>query len=190
MCVIAVAERQLTDDEITRMFVRNPHGAGYMFARGGKVHIRKGFMTPAELIESVRSEGITSERVVYHFRFSTQAGVKRSMCHPFPLSRTLKHQELLNVGCQIGVAHNGVIPCTSDPQENRYSDTALFVSQVMSWIIRKPEQIHDRSKLDKITEIAGKYNKFAIMDGSGSVELIGDFTEVDGILVSNTYWRW
>ena len=47
MCVICASPkgtRQPSLSEIKRMFYRNPHGAGYMAARDGKVIIHKGFM--------------------------------------------------------------------------------------------------------------------------------------------------
>ena len=47
MCIICVSPartRQPSVSQIKNMFARNPHGAGYMFARNGLVHIHKGFM--------------------------------------------------------------------------------------------------------------------------------------------------
>ena len=47
MCIICVSPRKVrqpTLATIKTMFLRNPHGAGYMFARDGIVHISKGYM--------------------------------------------------------------------------------------------------------------------------------------------------
>ena len=47
MCIICVSPRKVRQPSlatIKTMFLRNPHGAGYMFARDGKVHISKGYM--------------------------------------------------------------------------------------------------------------------------------------------------
>ena len=47
MCIICVSPkgtRQPTRAQLKTMFFRNPHGAGYMYARDGIVHIHKGFM--------------------------------------------------------------------------------------------------------------------------------------------------
>ena len=47
MCIICVSKpgvRQPDENTIRTMFYRNPHGAGYMAAREGKVIIHKGFM--------------------------------------------------------------------------------------------------------------------------------------------------
>ena len=90
MCIICVSKpgvRQPDENTIRTMFYRNPHGAGYMFARDGRVEIRKGFMRLDEYLRAIREERFTAaDSVVYHFRISTQAGVNPEMTHPFPLS--------------------------------------------------------------------------------------------------------
>ena len=191
MCVIAVSragKRQPTVSEITNAFVNNPHGAGYMYARGGKVHIRKGFMELDDLLDSLAAEQFTTaDSVVYHFRISTQAGVNPKMCHPFPVYWDVRAMELLAVKCDVAIAHNGIIHLTSDPNEHRYSDTALFVADFLSDYIRHPEDIHDQSILDDIEELA--QSKFALMNGAGEIETIGKFTNDNGILWSNTSYK-
>lgn len=90
MCIICVSKsgvQQPTDSTIRAMFRRNPHGAGYMYARDGKVTIHKGFMNIEDFLSAVHTERFTpQDSVVYHFRISTQAGVNAAMTHPFPLS--------------------------------------------------------------------------------------------------------
>ena len=119
MCIICVSKpgvRQPDENTIRTMFYRNPHGAGYMFARDGRVEIRKGFMRLDEYLRAIREERFTAaDSVVYHFRISTQAGVNPEMTHPFPLSNQPARLRRLDQSCRIGVAHNGVIRLTSDP---------------------------------------------------------------------------
>ena len=90
MCIICVSKsgvRQPGEATIRAMFLNNPHGAGYMVARGGRVEIHKGFMRLDEYLRAIRAECFTpQDSVVYHFRISTQAGVNPEMTHPFPLS--------------------------------------------------------------------------------------------------------
>ena len=90
MCIICVSKsgvRQPGEAAIRAMFNRNPHGAGYMFARDGWVTIHKGFMDLDDYLQAIRAEHFTaSDSVVYHFRISTQAGVSLAMTHPFLLS--------------------------------------------------------------------------------------------------------
>lgn len=192
MCVVAVSKagaRQPSIAELVRCFNNNGDGAGYMYARengDGKVHIRKGFMDIGEFIEAVYNEHFTAaDAVVYHFRISTQAGVKPEMTHPFPVTGNLDAMKILSCRCDMAVAHNGVIPLTSRKDELTYSDTALFIAGYMSTFYRRPNDLYDDSLLALVSDLAGKSNKFAIMNGDGTIQTVGKFEESDGVLYSN-----
>ena len=187
MCVICaspIGVRQPSISEIYQMFDQNPHGAGYMVARDGKVEIHKGFMDVDEFVDQIKAEDFTaSDPVVYHFRVSTQAGVNPEMTHPFPLTNQLKNTRALDVVCGCGIAHNGIITLTSDPDEHTYSDTALFVVKYLYNLIHKPSDLHDPKLLNQIFELA--QSKLAIMDGSGYIATVGKFINDRGLLFSN-----
>lgn len=172
------------------MFLNNPHGAGYMFARDGWVTIHKGFMDLDDYLRAIREEHFTvSDNVVYHFRISTQAGVSPEMTHPFPLSNRPARLRKLDLRCRVGVAHNGVIPLTSDPSNERYSDTAIFITDYLSHIIRRRADLRDQRVLDSIFQIA--QSRFAIMDGGGYIATVGKFIDERGLLFSNaSYLPW
>ena len=193
MCIICVSPartRQPSISQIKMMFMNNPHGAGYMFAREGRVHIHKGFMDIDSFLSAIKAEHFTTkDSVVYHFRISTQAGVNPEMTHPFPLSNRLERMEKLDTTCRIGVAHNGVIRLTADPDNRRYSDTALFITQYLRVLIQRREDLRDRRVLDTVWNLA--QSKFAIMDGGGYVATVGEFLNQDGLLFSNaSYMGW
>ena len=193
MCIICVSKsgvRQPTVTELNTMFRNNPDGAGYMVARHGMVSISKGYMDFGEFLNAVRREHFTErDSVVYHFRISTQAGVNPEMTHPFPLSNRLERMEKLDTTCRIGVAHNGVIRLTADPDNHRYSDTALFITQYLRVLIQRREDLRDRRILDTVWNLA--QSKFAIMDGGGYVATVGEFLNQDGLLFSNaSYMGW
>lgn len=187
MCVICVSKkgvRQPNEDEIRNMWEANPHGAGYMFARDGKVEIHKGFMELKDFLRSVRSENFTAKDVViYHFRISTQAGITPEMTHPFPLSPDLEDMKILDCTCSVGIAHNGIIRLTSC-NNKEYSDTALFITEYLPVLIRDTEDITDRSVKKIIKELAG--SKLALMNGNGDTAIIGDFYgNKSGLIFSN-----
>lgn len=188
MCIICVSPKgthQPSLEQIKAMFARNPHGAGYMVARDGKVEIHKGFMTLNDLTRQLATECFTQDdAVVYHFRISTQAGITPSMTHPFPLTDNLKTCTQLDITCSCGVAHNGIIQLTSNPREKTYSDTAHFITRYMTRLIRKPDDLKDQSILDMIYLLT--YSRFAILDASGYVATVGDFIHRDGLLFSNS----
>ena len=197
MCIICVSPKRVRQPNVTtirRMFQNNPDGAGYMVARDGKVLISKGFMNVDEYIEAIRAEHFTAkDPVVYHFRISTQAGVNPQMTHPFPLSNRIEHMKVLDVECSCGVAHNGVIRLTTDPRNREYSDTALFIANYLSLIIREPGDLKDERVLKLIHRLAG--SKLAIMDADGYIATVGEYINQKGLLFSNasfetdTYYR-
>ena len=197
MCIICVSPKRVRQPNVTtirRMFQNNPDGAGYMVARDGKVIISKGFMNVDEYIEAIRAEHFTAkDPVVYHFRISTQAGVNPQMTHPFPLSNRIEHMKVLDVECSCGVAHNGIIRLTTDRNNREYSDTALFIANYLSLIIREPGDLKDERILTLIHRLAG--SKLAIMDGDGYIATVGEYINQKGLLFSNasfetdTYYR-
>ena len=188
MCIICVSPartRQPSISQIKMMFLNNPHGAGYMFAREGRVHIHKGFMDIDSFLSAVKAEHFTAkDSVVYHFRISTQAGVNPEMTHPFPLSNRLLHMKALDVECPCGVAHNGIIRLTSDPSQREYSDTALFITRYMAQMVHGLDDLKDAQLLNRIERLAG--SKLAVMDGSGYIATIGHFINERGLLFSNS----
>ena len=191
MCIICVSKsgvQQPTDTTLRAMFRRNPHGAGYMYARDGKVTIHKGFMNIEDFLSAVHAERFTpQDSVVYHFRISTQAGVNPEMTHPFPLSNQREDMKALDVICGCGIAHNGIIRLTTDPTEKEYSDTAIFITDYLSRIIRKKADLRDPVTLELIWQLAK--SKFAIMDNSGYVATVGHFIDDHGLLFSNDSYQ-
>lgn len=189
MCIIAVSKkgvRQPSLDQLRNMYTNNPDGAGYMFAKDGKVHIHKGFMTWEDFERAVKAENFTKDDpVVYHFRISTQAGVNPQMTHPFPLTEELELCEALDLKCPVGMAHNGIISMTSFQKETRFSDTAYFISWYMTRLIRNEDDIYDESVKDMIEILTN--SKWAIMDGiNGNIVTVGKFQNVKGLLFSNS----
>ena len=192
MCVICsstAGARQPSVDELKAMWTANPHGAGYMYVRNGAVHIRKGFMTWHEFLEAIVAEGFgEADAVVYHFRISTQGGVRPEMCHPFPLTSKLAITELTRVKCKCGIAHNGIIPCTADPYDLEFSDTAHFVAEYLSWMLITREDVKDKQMQRRIEKLIGR-SKLALLTTDGVITEIGEFHEIEpGLRVSNTYW--
>ena len=187
MCIIAVSKkgvRQPSLKQLHNMYDNNPDGAGYMYAKDGKVHIHKGFMTWDDFERAVKAENFTKDDpVVYHFRISTQAGVKASMTHPFPLTDNLSYCEELDLVCPVGLAHNGIITMTSFAKETKYSDTAYFIAWYMTKLIRNEDDIADPCVNDMIETLTN--SKWAIMDGNGDIETVGKFQKVKGLLFSN-----
>ena len=192
MCIIAVSKagvRQPSMKTLKNCFEHNPDGAGFMYARNGQVIIHKGFMNWEDFSREIKAQHFTAaDPVVYHFRISTQAHGNPGMTHPFPLTSELVNCGYMDVACQVGIAHNGIIRMTSNPTETTYSDTALFITQYMTKLIQKRDDITDPTVIAMIKYMTE--SKWAIMDGeSGEITTVGNFINERGLLFSNsTYW--
>ena len=191
MCIICVSPAgapQPTENQLRTMFQTNPHGAGFMLARDGKVIIHKGFQSPDDLLCALRQLALTrDDAVVYHFRISTQAGTTPELPPPFPLTRRLSAMKALDLTCGIGVAHNGVIDMTRDPFNQEYSDTALYIAEYLHRLVRTPSDLRDPAVLDLIQ--ATTHSKLALMDGTGYIATVGPFIQDNGLLFSNGSYR-
>lgn len=190
MCIICVSKKGIPQpdvDTLRNMYIRNPDGAGYMCLRNGQVEVHKGFMTWSDFIRQVRREKFTADDVVvYHFRITTQAK-GAAMTHPFPLCGDLQLMRKLDLKCQCAVAHNGIIPLTSNG-DKQFSDTALFVAKYLRHIIRTPDDLQDPDCL-RMAEVLCQ-SKLAIMDYTGTVSTVGYFIrEENGLLYSNATYK-
>ena len=192
MCIICSSPagiQQPSETLLRRMFTNNPHGAGYMTARNGRVEISKGFMTWNDFARAVRQEAFTAaDPVVYHFRISTQAGVNPEMTHPFPLTSHIVDWKLWDVACPIGVAHNGIIQLTSDRRDKEYSDTAHYIAEFLRYLVRSPEDLRDPGVLDAIRRTTNDC-RWALMDATGYIAHVGRFIKEGGLLFSNGTFR-
>lgn len=193
MCVIAVSPagcRQPRVKDFRLMWEHNPHGAGFMWTEHGQVYIQKGLMTFDDFMDYIRYYRFTAaDAVVYHFRISTQAGVSPEMTHPFPLTDdTSELCKLSPCPCSVGVAHNGIIPITSDAAETTYSDTALFIQRYLTHIVRAPEDIDSPDIIRIIGDLAR--SKLALMRGDGKIATVGTFyKQPGGYMVSNEFYK-
>lgn len=191
MCVICASRsgvRQPSEDQLRAMFQANPHGAGYMTARDGKVEIKKGFMTWAAFADAINAEHFRATNpVVYHFRISTQAGTGPEMTHPFPLTNHIEACKFLTATVPMGVAHNGIIRLTSDSRDREYSDTAHFVAEFLAYLVRDPMDAANPAIRSAIERLAPG-SKFALMDGDGTITTVGDWINARGLIYSNLYW--
>lgn len=191
MCVICISPkgiRQPNTYEIESMFKANPHGAGYMFINAdGLVEIHKGFMNLADFQREIKSQKFTkNDVVIYHFRISTQGGVNPEMTHPFPLTANIENTKLLDCACPVGIAHNGIIPCTT-AKDDEYSDTARFIVEYLATMITETDDIANPYFKHEVEDLI--QSKMVFLDASGFTT-IGRFTTgPDGLLYSNMYWH-
>lgn len=177
-------------------FANNDDGAGFMFPYQGKVHVEKGFMSfdafKKGLKEAIKKYGISTltTPMVFHFRITSQGGVKPELTHPFPLSRSYDEMRALKGDYNVACVHNGIIDFASTYKQVDYSDTMEFIKEVAFPLINKNPKYYDNKALMGLLGYLLSGNRFAIMDGKGHVELIGDWKQDKGIYYSNTSYEY
>jgi len=174
------------NETLERCFWTNPDGAGFMYADGKRVRIRKGFMTFESFTDSLNAEldglDTTETAVVMHFRIATHGKVKPEICHPFPISSEPDELRKTRTESRFAVAHNGVI--SGRFTNDNWSDTMDFVADVMTPLMRmNPSFMHSSDAIDLLEGACD--SKLAIMDNSGDIALVGSFIEDEGVFYSN-----
>ena len=184
MCVICVSSKgasQPSEEMIRKMFNANPHSAGYMYARAGKVVIHKGYKSVEELMIDLDYENFTeSDVVIYHFRISTQAN-RTEMSQPFPITRDIEELEALDTVADMGLAHNGILSQTSNG-DKELSDTAIYIRRFIAG-----REITDEFVRNLAEDTVG--NRLAILEGNGEFHLTGSWTYENGLYFSNENWK-
>lgn len=188
MCIIAIVKSgvEMPSKEILQTCWRNnPDGAGYMFARNGKVEIRKGFMTFANFYTSLMSLSEKDQKelpFILHFRIGTSGGNVPQNTHPFPISKDVSLLQSKRKKCDIAVAHNGIISIKQKRKD--ISDTMEYISTRLYKYFALPINPLEHSfLLDLIGEEID--SKFAFLEGSGRITTIGTFNESNGVYYSN-----
>lgn len=159
MCIIAVKPKNvlIPRETLERCYDANPHGAGFVAARGGVLTSRKGFFTFDSFWEAY--EAHAKDSAVIHFRIKTHGNTDAEMCHPFRITD------------QLYVAHNGIIDIDTDPDKTK-SDTWHFVERVL-----KPELEDDPSPLYRgsfqyLLACTIGYSKLAFLNAKGVATII------------------
>lgn len=190
MCIIAAKPAGIampSDETIETMWYNNPDGAGFMYAKDGRVQIEKGFMSldafTAALARAAKETDLTATGVVLHFRIATHGGTKPENTHPFPVSGSMAALRKLRVTTDLGVAHNGIIR-TVTPRDKNTSDTMEFIASELSLLYKGcPKFYEDKNLMQLVEELCG--SKLAFLLGDGSIHTVGRFNECSGILYSN-----
>ena len=86
MCVIVISEvTRPTEEQITKMWDTNDHGAGIAWRENGAVQWRKGL--DLEGIKNLCAE--VPMPFVAHFRIASSGGQRADLTHPFPIEKSV-----------------------------------------------------------------------------------------------------
>jgi len=193
MCIIVAKPMNVSmpdEETLRRCFNYNSDGAGFMWANGKAVQIRKGFMKFEQLLEALDREIPEPMReetaIILHFRIATHGKVQPMCCHPFPLTDDADELRATMTKSRMGVAHNGVI--SGRHTNDQWSDTMDFIAHVMTPLMRmNPSFMHNSNALELLEGACD--SKLAIMDNAGDIATVGKFYEEGGVLYSNTSYQ-
>lgn len=171
----------------------NPDGAGFAFALGGNVFIKKGYMTydafKSALDEVGSKYDLKNLGMLFHFRIATHGARDGSMTHPFPLHTDEGALKKLEYTTDYAIIHNGIIDLTSykASKTNGLSDTALFVQRYLSKLASNPGWFDNKENIELIHDIID--SKMAILSGTGDIKFTEGFKEDNGVFYSNSSYN-
>ena len=194
MCIIAIKPAGINlpaTTTIENMWYNNSHGAGFMYAAGGTVHIEKGFMTLEDFKKALKrlekNINVASTPIVLHFRITTHGGTSPGNTHPFPVTEKLPLLQMTKSKAPLAVAHNGIIDIK--PSRKDISDTMEYIMTQLSPLYQLKKDFYRQPAGKKVVYNAIR-SKMVFLDGNGRIETVGDFiADKDGMLYSNTSYK-
>ena len=140
-------------------FKRNPHGAGFAYAKNDKVTIKKGFFTFTSFWKAYRRMS-RDRAMLIHFRWATHGEQTKDNCHPFQLTE------------KCAMIHNGQIHRVKVEDEG--SDTSNFCDRILRPIVKtNPKFIHtDHGR--KVINLAIGESKVVVMEEDGSAVIFNE----------------
>lgn len=154
---------KIPEDHLRNGWQANQNGAGFAYARDGRLHVRKGFMKLADLLAAWRKAEDYS--AILHFRLATSGSRGPEMTHPFSVSDDL------------AMIHNGIL--SIQPTGNN-SDTAEYVDKILAPMAKRDKYFFSRPDVQFIGEAAIRGSKFVFLHKSGKCVI---WNEDDG------HWR-
>jgi predicted glutamine amidotransferase len=166
MCVLAIkpAKEVISLASIKLIAAGNDDGFGLAWVDRGKIRTFRGLASPELAHECLKK--LKNVLVVAHWRMATHGVISKEMCHPF---KVVQGQYLF---------HNGVVGAMGDKDR---SDT-YNIARTLSYLPGTAE----RERLLKSFGLNQKWVLFDVKDGPIK---IGDFSVLNGVWYSNTFWQ-
>lgn len=202
MCIIVAKEKGKElpfKKTLKRCFENNSDGCGLMYVRDGKVVIDKGYMTFGDFYKRLKAlkrefgNDLKDKALVMHFRIGTAGRNSAENTHPYPITNNTDLMKELDLECELGIAHNGIIseynPTKQADKDADLNDTKIFIRDYISRFLELNTEFYKHSFARNLILEESKHNKFAILDTKENIYTIGDFVEDNGIKYSNTTYK-
>jgi hypothetical protein len=167
-------------DIINKCHDCNSDGIGVAWFKGNKVAYKKG-LKPGDAFNLIQTLQLPFSM---HFRMASCGGKDPLLNHPFEIDR--KSPLVMEGECEQILLHNGhwgdwekcLAAANIYPDKDDIMSDTRAIAMLLHNNMRFIEHIH---------------GKFLVMDGATqttSITPFTDFTEIDGILYSNTFWQY
>lgn len=176
MCLIAASKAGVSIPKkyLRNGFRENPHGAGFMAHKNGKIFLRKGFTSFKDFWRIFR-EYQNCDKVV-HFRYGNIGKINVENCHPFWVSPDL------------AMAHNGTISIAT---KDGKSDTRTFTELVLQQLNNDDKKFLENPQLTYLIGKAIGNSKLAFLNSAGEIIIINKHlgVEHENIWFSNNDYK-
>jgi hypothetical protein len=179
MCIIAAIpnHKTISKETLQRCWDNNPHGGGFTYTDGKKVHVMKEMISFKQYWRKFtqKREEFPLSSFICHFRISTHGKINEENCHPF------------KVNDELSFCHNGVI--RNSPLSEDYSDTVMFNVTILKNL---PEDfIYNKATKTLIREYIGGGSKLSFLTWNNELHFINEEagTWDDGIWYSNNGYK-
>lgn len=139
-------------------FRENPHGAGFVYAKNGKLILKKGFNSFSSFWKEYRL--VMKYPAIIHFRFASVGPKIPDNCHPFFIDENL------------AFAHNGTL--RSIKTEGDLSDTRQFGKDVLSVLREQDADFLHQMHFRWLLEEAIGASKMAFIDNTGEITILNE----------------
>jgi predicted glutamine amidotransferase len=187
MCLLwtQTADTNFSDELLADFYTRNRDGAGFMWAKEGKLHYRK--ILPANAAEFIEFYNTYCRGVegAGHVRMRTHGDINLSNCHPYEV---FGFDDGSEDEMPMLLMHNGILH-TGNQKDTSRSDTAHYIDDYIRKLLGSDPALAFSAEFK---EIIGKHigqNRFVLMNHLGEMAVINKYqgVEFNGAWLSNEY---
>lgn len=190
MCIIVYKPKgiELSDTILENCFYNNNDGASFSYFKDNTLYKYRGLMSWYDFKKTLnkvrKNTDFINTDFVFHFRISTENGVKPTLTHAFELNKT--DQGINDLKNHIAkhdlVYHNGIINICRPPlMDKDNSDTTLFIKNILT------ELNYKQLMNDTFIATISNNSKFIIHRLNGKVDILNysSFIIDNGVYYSN-----
>lgn len=162
--------KTLSKEILQRCFERNPHGAGFAFAKNRKLRMAKGFFKFENFWKNF-NENQEGNAAIVHFRFASAGVIDKRNCHPWRIDDN--HAMIHNGTLWDFIFENNEEEEDKNPNPMNLSDTGMFNHHVLRPMFRDFKGFHRTRYGNYLLQKAmDNRSKMIILNNEGKATII------------------